>query len=359
MPSMLLTLSITKDFAMREVIRQNNQWQDILKKQTELKKNYSTKTLQATQKVNQKNKKQEEINQQQHSVEKISNNSNHNQQPQHENLFEPAYKIKNIFSIGLQTGDLTNSCSVPNRNINCNLPINSLRFIRVNDNISAPINNWYVEGDIAFGYGTKGQVQENIYENSGATAYLSHSTIKSASLFNASIGFGYPINVFGDYNTALLQIIPLVGGYYNTQEYSINPYSQTYPIADTVNVHNTVNPSWYGAWAGIRTNIRIHNFAINTTIKYDQGHFYSKNGDLTESGSSNESSKASGIEARIDFVYPLLPKWKLVLTADAQRWQAKTGGSFILFTTVPQSNGQLKEAIWRTQYYMIGLQRKF
>jgi FimV-like protein len=356
MPSTKVIASIAPKKAEREVIKQNNLWEDILKSKTAFKQNYSKQLTEEQQhQTEQKNiteKSKTKSPQQEVEPAKYTDALNSDE-------IMPADLITNTFSIGYENASVNDTTTLSG-SIAHQVKSSRLNYINITDHVFSPIGNYfYAEGKLGLSYNVGGSYQQQAWINN--TEIINNSGHASSPInYQTELGLGIPLFGGNHFYSSGFQSIAVAGGFYNAERILSNVFFNHENDKDTRINNLKGNLDWYGAYIGNESKLRFKKIDIDVTAKYYLGKFYVEGDDFLGADTVKQSGKANGVQLQMLFIYKFKNRWQLVLGYNYQKFKANGNGKTeISAGDIETSNATVDELFWHSSIYSIGIRHRF
>ena len=265
-------------------------------------------------------------------------------------------------------GDVTGN----NPNILSELTWSDIEIIQLEFGLARFFSNGVVlKGDIAYGFIFDGNNQDSDYFGDNRTLEFSRSNNSTddgnTTDFSIALGYFLPL-LTNNFSTSPLVIgaTPLVGLSFHAQNLTITDGFQTIPLLGPFpGLNSSYDAKWYGPWAGIELNFRIH--LVHEILfggEYHWADYYGEANwnlriDLAHPKSFEHEADGSGTVLWVGYNYFFNPKWSLSASYKYQKWETDPGIDRIFFADGTQIVTRLNEVNWESSAFKVGVTCRF
>ncbi len=268
--------------------------------------------------------------------------------------------------------DLTNSYRVDNLNWNIagdqygnnpdilsELTWTDLKIYQLKAGAEVFINNFSLQGSLAFGWILKGDNQDSDYSGDNRTGEYSRSnnSTDGDNVLDASVGLGYRFISW----SGRIGITPLAGLSYHKQNLRITDGYQTIPATGSFpGLNSTYQARWMGPWIGVDLSLTLGDkltffgsFAYHRADYYAQADWNLRT-DFAHPISYTHEANAAGFVLSAELEYLLAGSWSLKVGLDYQRWYTGAGIDKTYWAAGVISVTRLNEVNWNSLAVSLG-----
>lgn len=295
------------------------------------------------------------------------------EQPEPETSIVDDLKIKPFLKAGYQRNDLNWTIADPSGkpNILSELQWKKVESAVVETRITVTYaDTWQAEGNFGYGYTLNGRNQDSDYHANDRQNEFSrsYSVSQDGSIFYTSGSVGYRLNL-GNKSGFSVSVIPKVGYAYHTQQFGDSQGVQVIPADGNFGnggLNSTYDASWFGPWAGVGTEMHLgKRLSLQSSIAYHFAKYegvgnWLLRGDFQHPASFRHSAYGEGIVASAGMGYALDSEWTVRLSANYQRWKARSRGlDTSYFSDGTKGETRLNQVNWTSYGFNLGVEYSF
>lgn len=235
-------------------------------------------------------------------------------------------------------------------------------------------SNIYVRGGVDIGRALSGDVRDSDYLGDNRTMEFSRSSADGdgGALLDADIGVGYRFDVPISGRETYMQLMPLLGYSYHSQELEmsdgrqeISAYGWGMPLGSFDGLDSNYDAHWAGPWIGVDMELAFNRrHALMASVEY---HWVDYEGDadwnlrtdFAHPVSFEHDSDGDGVVASITYRYTPDPKWFWTLGFKYSKFETDSGTDTTYFSDGTVASVPLNEVERESCAVMVGLGYRF